>query len=57
VTRFGYTMMCVAERVEKLKPFLDAGFTEIALGQLGGAQQEQLFPWAERELLPALRAL
>jgi G6PDH family F420-dependent oxidoreductase len=47
----------VAEHVEKIKPFLDAGFTEIALVQIGGAQQEQFFPWAERELLPALRAL
>jgi G6PDH family F420-dependent oxidoreductase len=47
----------VAEHVEKIKPFLDAGFTEIALVQIGGAQQEQFFSWAERELLPALRAL
>jgi G6PDH family F420-dependent oxidoreductase len=47
----------VAEHVEKIKPFLDAGFTEIALVQIGGAQQEQFLSWAERELLPALRAL
>ena len=47
----------VDEHVEKIKPFIDAGFTEIALVQIGAAQQEQFTAWAERELLPALRAL
>jgi G6PDH family F420-dependent oxidoreductase len=47
----------VAEHVEKIKPFVEAGFTEVALVQIGGDQQEKFTAWAERELLPALRAL
>ena len=47
----------VGEHVEKIKPFIDAGYTEIALVQIGFDQQEQFIGWAERELLPALRAL
>jgi G6PDH family F420-dependent oxidoreductase len=47
----------VAEHVEKIKPFVEAGFTEIALVQIGGDQQERFTAWAERELLPALREL
>lgn len=47
----------VDEHVEKIKPFLDAGFTEIALVQIGADRQEEFSSWAERELLPALRAL
>lgn len=47
----------VGEYVEKIRPYLDAGFTEIALVQIGGDQQAAFIRWAERELLPALRAL
>jgi G6PDH family F420-dependent oxidoreductase len=47
----------VDEFVEKIKPFVDAGFTEVGLVQIGGDQQEKFIPWAERELLPALREL
>ena len=47
----------VDEHVEKIKPFIDAGFTEIALVQIGAEQQREFIEWAERELLPALRAL
>jgi hypothetical protein len=43
--------------VEKIKPFLDAGFTGVALVQIGAGQQEPFIRWAEREPLPALRAL
>ncbi|MBS1844205.1 MAG: LLM class F420-dependent oxidoreductase, partial [Actinobacteria bacterium] len=45
------------EHVEKIKPFVEAGFTEVALVQIGGDQQEKFTAWAERELLPALREL
>jgi G6PDH family F420-dependent oxidoreductase len=45
------------EHVEKIKPFLDAGFDEVALVQIGGDQQGPFFAWAENELLPALRSL
>jgi G6PDH family F420-dependent oxidoreductase len=47
----------VEEHVEKIKPFLDAGFTDLALVQIGAEQQEPFIAWAERELLPALRSL
>jgi G6PDH family F420-dependent oxidoreductase len=47
----------VAEHVEKVKPFVEAGFTEVALVQIGGGQQEPFIRWAEQELLPALRDL
>lgn len=46
----------VDEHVRKIEPFLDAGFDQIALVQIGGQQQKQFIEWAERELLPALRA-
>jgi G6PDH family F420-dependent oxidoreductase len=47
----------VEEHVEKIRPFIDAGFTEIALVQIGAESQERFISWAERELLPALRSL
>jgi G6PDH family F420-dependent oxidoreductase len=47
----------VDEHVAKIKPFIDAGFTEIALVQIGAEQQADFIRWAERELLPALRSL
>lgn len=47
----------VAEYMQQVQPYLDAGFTELAFVQIGADQQEPFFRWAERELLPALRAL
>jgi G6PDH family F420-dependent oxidoreductase len=47
----------VDEHVEKIRPFIDAGFTEVALVQIGGEHQAPFIAWAERELLPALRSL
>ena len=47
----------VGEYVEKIRPFVDAGFTEIALVQIGADTQAEFCTWAQRELLPALRAL
>jgi G6PDH family F420-dependent oxidoreductase len=47
----------VEEHVNAIKPFIDAGFTEVALVQIGAEQQDQFIAWAERELLPALRSL
>jgi G6PDH family F420-dependent oxidoreductase len=47
----------VDEHVEKIKPFIEAGFTEVALVQIGADHQDQFIDWAERELLPALRLL
>ena len=47
----------VEEHIEKIRPFVDAGFTEVALVQIGADQQPAFITWAERELLPALRSL
>jgi G6PDH family F420-dependent oxidoreductase len=47
----------VDEHVEKIKPYIEAGYTEIALVQIGADQQQPFAEWAERELLPALRSL
>lgn len=47
----------VQEHVQRIRSFIEAGFTEIALVQIGGDQQADFIAWAERELLPALRAL
>jgi G6PDH family F420-dependent oxidoreductase len=47
----------VEEHVEKIKPFLDAGFDEVALVQIGADQQDRFMSWAEEELMPALRSL
>jgi G6PDH family F420-dependent oxidoreductase len=47
----------VDEHVEAIKPFVEAGFTEVALVQIGGDQQDDFIAWAEKELLPALRSL
>lgn len=45
----------VDEFVQKIRPFIDAGFTEVELVQIGAEQQEPFIRWAESELLPALR--
>jgi G6PDH family F420-dependent oxidoreductase len=47
----------VEEHVKAIKPFVDAGFTEVALVQIGAEQQDEFIGWAEGELLPALRSL
>jgi G6PDH family F420-dependent oxidoreductase len=47
----------VEEHVNAIKPFVDAGFTEVALVQIGAEQQDEFIGWAESELLPALRSL
>ncbi len=41
--------------IEALKPFADAGFTDVALVQIGGDQQEAFLAAAEKQLLPELR--
>ena len=40
---------------EALQPFADAGFTEVALVQVGGDHQGDFLDFAEKELLPHLR--
>ena len=47
----------VEDYLEAVRPYVDAGFTEIALVQIGADHQAQFFSWAEQELLPALRSL
>jgi hypothetical protein len=38
-----------------VRKFVDAGFTDVAVVQIGGAAQEPFLEFAQRELLPALR--
>ena len=45
----------VAAHVEAVRPFVDAGFTHVALVQIGGRTQTEFVSFAARELLPALR--
>lgn len=47
----------VEEHVEKIRPFVAAGYTEVALVQIGSEHQREFIDWAQRELLPALRSL
>jgi hypothetical protein len=47
----------VEEHVEAIRPFIDAGFSEVGLVQIGADQQGEFMGWAEQELLPALRSL
>jgi G6PDH family F420-dependent oxidoreductase len=42
--------------VDGIRRFESAGFTHVALIQVGGDTQEQFISWAATELLPALRA-
>jgi G6PDH family F420-dependent oxidoreductase len=47
----------VDAHVAAVRNFVEAGFTHVALVQVGGDAQGPFFDWAERELLPALREL
>jgi G6PDH family F420-dependent oxidoreductase len=47
----------IEEHVEKIRPFLHAEFSEIALVQIGGDHQDTFVRWAQDKLLPALRSL
>jgi G6PDH family F420-dependent oxidoreductase len=42
--------------VEAVQEFADAGFTHVALVQIGADRQRPFIDWAERELLEALRS-
>lgn len=45
----------VDEFVKAIRAFPGAGFTHVALVQIGGENQEEFLSWSENELLPALR--
>ncbi|KOU39435.1 TIGR03557 family F420-dependent LLM class oxidoreductase [Streptomyces sp. WM6378] len=47
----------VDDFVDAVRPYAEAGFTEIALIQIGGPQQLSFIDWAEKKLLPALHEL
>jgi hypothetical protein len=40
--------------VEAVRPFVEAGLTEVALVQIGGEAQEPFLDWSAKTLLPAL---
>jgi G6PDH family F420-dependent oxidoreductase len=45
----------IGTHVEAVRPFVEAGYTHVALVQVGGQTQPEFIAAAERELLPALR--
>jgi G6PDH family F420-dependent oxidoreductase len=47
----------VDEFVERIQPFVDAGFSHVALVQVGGDDQQAFTQWAQTELLPRLRKI
>lgn len=47
----------VDEFAEKIMPFVEAGFTHVALVQIGGDHQTPFIEWANEQLLPRLRRL
>jgi G6PDH family F420-dependent oxidoreductase len=47
----------VEEFVKAIRAFPDAGYTHVALVQIGGESQAPFIEWAESDLLPALRDL
>jgi hypothetical protein len=50
-------MIAVETHVEAIKPYIEAGFTELALVSIGAETQASFIEWARAELLPALREL
>lgn len=46
----------VAEFVDAVAKFVDAGFTDVAIVQVGGDHQHGFIDWSRDELLPELRA-
>lgn len=47
----------LASHVAAAKQWIDAGFTHLALVQVGGEQREKFLAWAKGDLLAALREL
>jgi G6PDH family F420-dependent oxidoreductase len=47
----------VEEFARAVRAFADAGFTEVALVQIGGGHQRPFLDWAQKSLIPALREL
>jgi hypothetical protein len=47
----------VEEHVEAIRPFIEAGFDQVAVVQIGADHQEPFLRWASEKLLPALRSL
>ena len=45
----------VSAQVEAVRPFVEAGFSHVAVVQIGGETQPDFLRFAQEELLPALR--
>jgi len=43
--------------VDAVRPYVEAGYTDVALAQIGRGSQAELIDWAAAELLPELRQL
>jgi G6PDH family F420-dependent oxidoreductase len=46
----------VDAHIEAIRPFVEAGFTDVALVQVGDQNQRGFLDWAEKTLLPALES-
>ncbi len=46
----------VDAHIEAVQSFVSAGFTDVAVVQIGGDTQPAFLDWADKELLPALRS-
>jgi hypothetical protein len=47
----------LGRHVDAVRAYLEAGFTHVAVVQIGGESQPEFLDFAEKELLPALRDL
>ena len=47
----------VEAHVKAVRSFVDAGFTDVAVVQIGGDSQPEFLEWAVREVVPALREI
>ena len=59
-TDFAAAVSCgpdLDQHVQAVAAFADAGFTDIAVVQVGGDEQARFLEWANQEFLPALREL
>jgi G6PDH family F420-dependent oxidoreductase len=45
----------VSDHIKSIQRYIDAGYTDIAVVQIGGDTQPDFLDWAEHELLPELR--
>ena len=58
--KLGSTVPCgpdTGQYIKAVREYVQAGFTHVALVQVGAERQHDFIDWSARELLPALREL